>query len=128
MLSASQVSASAWEEPSPEIFIQGRNRTGFSTGSAKGYKDRKKPRGQEGSGRSEGDVGSPDPGTLGFLHSSHLTLLTLPGTSMGIAFASYFAHDGFTFWASLVAQMVKNLPAVQETQVPPGSVPGSGGF
>ena len=90
MLSASQVSASAWEEPSPEIFIQGRNRTGFSTGSAKGYTDRKKPRrGQEGSGRSEGEVGRPDPGTLDLLYSSRLTLLTLPGTSMGIAFASY---------------------------------------
>lgn len=25
---------SAWEEPNPEILIQGRNRTGFSTGSA----------------------------------------------------------------------------------------------
>lgn len=36
VLSSCQVSAAAWEEPSPEILIQGRNRTGFSTGSAKG--------------------------------------------------------------------------------------------
>lgn len=30
---ACQVSATAWEEPSPAILIQGRNRTGFSAGS-----------------------------------------------------------------------------------------------
>lgn len=50
MLSACQVPAAAWEAPSPEILIQPRHRTGFSTGSAKGDRDRKKPRGQEGSG------------------------------------------------------------------------------
>lgn len=33
----------------PEILIQDMHRTGFSTGSAKGDRDRKKPRGQEGS-------------------------------------------------------------------------------
>lgn len=47
--SACQVPAVAWEAPSPEILIQPRHRTGFSTGSAKGDGDRKKPRGQEGS-------------------------------------------------------------------------------
>lgn len=63
VLSACQVSATAWEEPSPEILIQGRNRTGFSTGSANGYRGRKKPRGQEGRGRPEGEEGGPDQGT-----------------------------------------------------------------
>lgn len=37
---ACQVSATAWEGPSPEILIQGRNRTGFSTGNAKGDRAR----------------------------------------------------------------------------------------
>ena len=116
MLSAGQVSASAWEEPSPEIFIQGRNRTGFSTDSAKGYKDRKKPRGQEGSGRFEGEVGRPDPGTLVLHYSSHQP----PDSSWCLSrhgFCILFAQDGITFWVSLVAQTVKNLPAMQETQV-----------
>lgn len=102
MLSAGQVSTSAWEEPSPEIFIQGRNRTGFSTDSAKGYKDRKKPRGQEGSGRSEGEVGRPDPGTLDLHYSSSLNLQTPPGASVGIAFASYLhtmeSLSGLPWW------------------------------
>lgn len=60
VLSACQVSAAAWEEPSPEILIQGRNRTGFSTGSAKGDRGRKKPGGQEGSGRTGGEAARPD--------------------------------------------------------------------
>ena len=29
----------------------------------------------------------------------------------------YILKDHFTLWASLVAQMVKNLPAMQETWV-----------
>lgn len=62
VLSACQVSAAAWEEPSPEILIQGRNRTGFSTGSAKGDRGRKKPGGQEDSGRTGGEAGRPDGG------------------------------------------------------------------
>jgi hypothetical protein len=40
VLSVCQVSAAAWEEPNPEILIQGRNRTGFSAGSAKGDRAR----------------------------------------------------------------------------------------
>ena len=34
-------------------------------------------------------------------------------------FFSFFYHLLLGFWASLVAQMVKNLPAVQETWVQP---------
>ena len=86
VLSAGQVSAAAWEEPSPEILIQGRDRTGFSTGSTKGDRGRKKPRGQEGSGRLEGEVGGPDLGTPDPHYSSSLNHW---GTSIGIDFASY---------------------------------------
>lgn len=59
-----QVPAAAWEAPSPEILIQDRHRTGFSTGSAKGDRDRKKRRGQEGS-RPAGEMGGPSRGTPG---------------------------------------------------------------
>ena len=41
--------------------------------------------------------------------------------------ASHLKFLVFTLWASLIAQLVKNLPATQETQ-DPGSVPGSGRF
>lgn len=34
----------AWEEPSPEILIQGRDRTGFPTASAKGDRVRESHR------------------------------------------------------------------------------------
>lgn len=72
VLSACQVFAAAWEKPSPEILIQGRNRTGFSTGSwqCQGARGRKKPRGQEGSGRPEAETGGSD-GALTFVQQSH---------------------------------------------------------
>ena len=32
-------------------------------------------------------------------------------------FSVYFGGEMYAFWASLVTQMVKNMPAMQETQV-----------
>ena len=56
-----------------------------------------------------------------FTHDEKTTALsTVPGT--------WPINDTFfPMWASLVAQMVKNLPAMQETWVQSlGSIPGSG--
>ena len=76
VLSACQIFAAAWEKPSPEILIQGRNRTGFSTGSwqCQGARGRKKPRGQEGSCRAEGELGGSD-GALTLGQQSQPSLL-----------------------------------------------------
>lgn len=87
--SARQVSAGA--EPSSEILIWSRNRTGFSTGSAQG----------PGAGRAKGSGGQWQegwatwPGDRSPLDNSlHRLCWGLPGLCLCV----HFAHDRFTFY------------------------------
>ena len=47
-------------------------------------------------------------------------------THFEIRIASQVEWKQRYFWVSLIAQLVKNLPAVRETLGDPGSIPGSG--
>ena len=47
----------------------------------------------------------------------HRTLSWASSAIKGFLLAIYFTHGSVYIWASLVAQMVKNLPAMQETRV-----------
>ena len=47
---------------------------------------------------------------------------------VGLPFLSYICAPLPNIWASLMAQWVKDPPAMQETQVDMGLIPGSGKF
>ena len=47
----------------------------------------------------------------------NLNTLTVVTNSVCVVFSRMHIHFYLHFWASLVAQLVKNLPAVQETWV-----------
>ena len=47
---------------------------------------------------------------------------------VGLPFLSYVRAPLHNIWASLMTQWVKNPPAMQETQVDMGLIPGSGRF
>lgn len=47
---------------------------------------------------------------------------------VGLPFLSYVSAPLHNIWASLVAQWVKNLPAMQKAQVDMGVIPVSGRF
>ena len=49
--------------------------------------------------------------------SRSLNTSTVVTTSVCVVFRHRYIHFHFHFWASLVAQMVNNLPAMQETWV-----------
>lgn len=112
-------------QPSPEILIQHKHRTGFSTGSAKGDRDRKKPRGQEGSGPA-GEGGAPAGGPLPSPEP------VSPSSAGGLAgggadTASYshrfhFCRDQRAAQAPTVLLPAPHLSQVQLAQ--PGEIPG----